>query len=79
MIYTNPESMRPKLEKEKINLDKKGWESHQISKGVKIHHSALSFPSIIFLTQTILALTYPSFILHNKVTIYIYTHASLIT
>jgi hypothetical protein len=38
-IYTNPEAMRPRSEKEKINIDKEGDESNPTSRGIKIHSS----------------------------------------
>jgi hypothetical protein len=31
MIYTNPEAMRPRSEKEKINIDKEGYNSQSES------------------------------------------------
>lgn len=39
MMYTDLESMRPRLEKDKLNLDKEGDESNPTSRGIKIHSS----------------------------------------
>jgi len=38
-MYTDLESMRPRPEKDKLNLDKEGDESNPTSRGIKIHSS----------------------------------------
>jgi hypothetical protein len=59
MIYPDPDSMRPRLEKEKINLVKKKREV-KLDLPMHYHPTRSSFSPETFLSQAILALTYPS-------------------
>jgi hypothetical protein len=77
IIYTNLKSRRPRLEKKRSTSSRK--EGSQTQPSVALPLKTEFFLAINFLTQAILALTYPSFILHNKMTIHIDTHALLIT
>ena len=63
MIYTNLESMRPRSEKEKINLDKEEYNDQSKARDEsRLKHFEQSlFLAIIFLTST-----YPGYILHNE-------------
>jgi hypothetical protein len=77
LIYTNLKPMRPRPEKDKLNLVKKGGSRTRSS-------DALSPNTEFFLTINYLTLGYscpklPSFILNNKMTIHMDTHAFLIT
>jgi hypothetical protein len=65
MIYTNLESMRPRPEKDKTNLVKEGEKSNSIIRCITTQQGVLSLCKLSY-PQAILALTYPSFILHNK-------------
>jgi hypothetical protein len=63
MIYTNPEAMKPKPKKEKINIDKEEYNSqNEPQDESRLRRFRWSiFPAIIFLASTCRA-----YILHNN-------------
>jgi hypothetical protein len=77
MTYTNPDSMRPRPEKDNINLVKKERSQTQSSDALPLNTEF--FPFINLLTLGYSCPNLPIF--YNKMTIhsYIYTHAFLIT
>jgi hypothetical protein len=75
MIYPDPDSMKTRLEKEKINLVKKEEKSNSIIWGITTQQKF--FLTINFLTPGYSCPNLPIF--YNKMTIHIYAHAFLIT
>jgi hypothetical protein len=71
MMYTDLESMRPRLEKKSSTSSRK--ERSQTRPSDALPPNTEFFLTVNFLTQAILAITYPSFILHNQMTIHIDT------
>jgi hypothetical protein len=78
MIYTDLESMRPRLEKKSSTSTRKERSQIQFQEksGSTVQGWSLSLP-YSFLPKPIYALK-TSFILHHKVDIHIYTHAFLV-
>jgi hypothetical protein len=63
MIYIDPDSMRPRPEKNKINLVKEGEKSNSIIKSITTQQGVLSHRKLSYPT---LFLTCPAYILHNE-------------